>query len=91
MKRILARKPAEDGRAPEDPDVAKALVIAEFTRLVEEGAGVMVALESGALELRLATGAVFHLGETAITRIAWPPLPPSKRPKNSARNAGAVF
>jgi hypothetical protein len=70
MTQILAPKLAEDGGAPEDPDVAKTLVMAELARVVEEGAGVMVALESATLELRLATGEVFHLGERAITRIA---------------------
>ena len=70
MRQILAPKLVEDGGAPQDPDVAKTLVMAELARVVEEGAGVMVALESGTLELRLATGEVFHLGETAITRIA---------------------
>ena len=70
MTQILPPKLAEDGGAPEDTDLAKILVMAELARVVEEGAGVMVALESGTLELRLATGEVFHLGETAITRIA---------------------
>jgi hypothetical protein len=70
MTQILAPKLAEDGGAPVDPDMAKTLVMAELAHVVEEGAGVMVALEGGTLELRLATGEVFHLGETAITRIA---------------------
>lgn len=70
MTQIFARKLAENGGAPEDSDLAKMLVMAELARVVEEGAGVMVALEAGTLELRLATGEVFHLGETAIKRIA---------------------
>jgi hypothetical protein len=68
MRRIFP--PTGNGRAPEDPDVAKTLVMAELARVVEEGAAVMVTLESGTLELRLATGEVFHLGERAITRVA---------------------
>ena len=50
--------------------MAKTLVMAELARILEEGAAVMVTLKSGTLELRLATGEVFHLGETAITRVA---------------------
>jgi hypothetical protein len=70
MRLILISNLASEGGTLEDPDVAKTLVKAELTRIVEEGAGVMVALDSGTLELRLASGEVFHLGETAITRIA---------------------
>jgi hypothetical protein len=70
MTLILISNLADEGGTLEDPDVAKALVMAELVRIVEEGAGVMVALDSGTLELRLASGEVFQLGETAITRIA---------------------
>jgi hypothetical protein len=69
MRRILPPR-GNGGGAPEDPDVAKTLVMAELARIVEEGAAVMVTLNSGTLELRLATGEVFHLDETAITRVA---------------------
>ena len=58
------------GGALENPDVAKALVMAELARMVEEGAAVIATLESGTIELRLVTGEVFRLGETAVTRIA---------------------
>ena len=58
------------GGALEDPDVAKALVMAELARIVDEGAAVIATLESGTIELRLVTGEVFRLGETAVTRIA---------------------
>jgi hypothetical protein len=44
--------------------------MAELARIVEEGAAVIATLESGTIELRLATGEVFRLGETAVTRIA---------------------
>ena len=56
--------------APENPDVAKALVMAELVRIVEEGAAVIATLESGTIELRLATGEVFHLGDKVVTRVA---------------------
>jgi hypothetical protein len=70
MTLIFAPKPATVGDALEDLDVAKALVTAEFDRMVEEGRAAMITLEAGTLELRLATGEIFHLGETAITRVA---------------------
>jgi len=70
MTLILASNLVEDGSAPNDPDVAKTLVMAELARIVEEGDAVIVTLESGTLGLRLATGEVFLLGEKAVTRIA---------------------
>ena len=54
----------------EHPDVAKALVMAALARIVEKGDAVIATLESGTLELRLATGEIFHLGEGILTRIA---------------------
>jgi hypothetical protein len=60
---------AERGR-PDDPNVAKGLVMAELARIVEEGGAVLATLESGALEVRLATGEIYHLGEETVTRIA---------------------
>ena len=44
--------------------------MAELARIVEEGAAVIATLESGTIELRLATGEVFRFGETAVTRMA---------------------
>jgi hypothetical protein len=70
MTLILALNLAEHGGAPESPDAAKAFVLTALGRIVEEGGAVIVTLESGGLELRLATGEVFHLGEKAVTRIA---------------------
>lgn len=70
MTYLLASKLAEDGAAPEDSDAAKASVLAEFAQIVGEGGARLAQLESGTLELRLATGEVFHLGEEKITRIA---------------------
>ena len=70
MTLMLASNLLEDGSGSDDPDVAKALVMAELARIVEEGGAVIVMLESGTLELRLATGEVFLFGEKAVTRIA---------------------
>ena len=53
-----------------NPVVAKAVVMVALARIVDEGGGVIATLESGALELRLATGEIFHLGEGMVTRIA---------------------
>jgi len=52
------------------PDPAKLLVMAELARLVEDGGATMRTLKPGLRELRLSTGEVFHLGSTAVTRIA---------------------
>ena len=60
----------ENRDEPLTPDAAKALVLTEVDRLVVSGLAVIVMLEAGALELRLSTGEVFHLGEEAITRVA---------------------
>jgi hypothetical protein len=51
-------------------DVVKALVMAGLARIVADCGATMAALESGALELRLATGEIFHLGEATVTRVA---------------------
>ena len=67
---ILALDRGEQAARPEDADVAKAIVMAEFARLVERGVALIITLESGTRKLRLATGEVFHLGEETITRIA---------------------
>jgi hypothetical protein len=58
---------AESAR-PCDANVAKAIVMAEIARIVEEGHAVITLLASGTLELRFTTGEVFHLGEEMITR-----------------------
>jgi hypothetical protein len=70
MTLILNSNVADEESALENADVAKALVLAELARIVEEGAAVIATLESGTIQLRLATGEVFRLGETAVTRIA---------------------
>ena len=70
MKRITIANRSDEENRPDDPDADKALVMAEFARLVDENGAVMSTLEGGTLELRLATGEVFHLEEEAVTRIA---------------------
>jgi hypothetical protein len=70
MTLIRILDPAADGGRREDSNVAKALVMAEIARIVEGGHALLGMLESGTLELRLATGEIFHLGEDAVTRIA---------------------
>ena len=44
--------------------------MAELARIVAEGGVAIAGLESGALELRLATGEIFHLGEATVARVA---------------------
>ena len=70
MTLIPTLNPPADGRRPEQPDVAKALVMAEIAGIVVEGGAIITTLGSGTLELRLATGEIFHLGEGTVTRIA---------------------
>ena len=70
MTLILNSNLVDKGDAPENPGVAKALVMAQLARIVEEGAARIATLESGTIELRLATGEVFHLGDKVVTRIA---------------------
>lgn len=70
MTVTLALNMAKDGDGPEEPDPAKALVMAELARIVAEGGATILTLKSGTRELRLATGEIFHLGENSATRIA---------------------
>ena len=70
MTLILNSNVADEESALENAVVAKALVMAELARIVEEGAAVIATLESGTIELRLATGEVFRLDDKALTRIA---------------------
>jgi hypothetical protein len=51
-------------------DVEKALVMAAVAPAVAAGGAAIVTLESGAIELRVATGEVFLLGDEAVTRVA---------------------
>lgn len=51
-------------------DRAKALVIAHIGRLVRDGHASCLLSDNGDVELRLATGEVFLLGSTTMTRIA---------------------
>jgi hypothetical protein len=70
MTFIPALNSGEEQAQSGDADVRKAIVMAEITRLVDDGDAVLAPLESGRLELRLATGEVFHLGEGSVTRVA---------------------
>ena len=57
----------------EDCDVenpAMARVIAELVHIVGKSRGSMTRLDSGVMELRLATGEIFHLGQKTVTRVA---------------------
>lgn len=51
-------------------DPAKAAVMAHFGRLVGAGLAEWHLLGSGDVEVRLASGEVFHLGDDTVTRIA---------------------
>jgi hypothetical protein len=62
---IPVLNPDEDTARPGN---AKAIVMAEVTRIVEEGHAAIAILESGTLELRLVTGEIFHLNEETVTR-----------------------
>ena len=70
MTFILAVNPGKQAVRTGDADVAKAIVMTEIARLVEDGHASVARLETGRLELRLTTGEIFHLGEEAVTRIA---------------------
>jgi hypothetical protein len=49
---------------------AMALVVAELVHIVGESRGSMKRLDSGVMELRLASGEIFHLGKETVTRVA---------------------
>jgi hypothetical protein len=70
MTFIPAANLSNDENWPDDGNAAKALFMTEVARIVDEGDGMLTRLESGMLELRLATGQVFHLGEHSVTRLA---------------------
>lgn len=69
MSFIPAAHLLDDDDWPEDGDAAKDLFMTEVARIVDEGDAMLTRLESGVLELRLATGQIFHLGEHSVTRI----------------------
>ena len=70
MTLIRTRDLAADGGRLDDPNPARELVLAEIARVAEACGAVLARLDSGALELRLVTGEIFHFGEDAVTRIA---------------------
>jgi hypothetical protein len=69
MMFILAASQLEDRSWSEELDAAKALFMTEVAHIVDDGRGELTRLESGTLELRLATGEIFHLGKQSVTRI----------------------
>ena len=66
---FFAWNSADDGRSPEAADPAKAFVMAEIARLVEDGSASIVTLNSGGVELHLAAGEAFRLGHKTVTRV----------------------
>jgi hypothetical protein len=70
MMLIPALKPDEDGARRGDAAEVKTIVMAGVARIVEDGHAVIATLESGTLELRFATGGIFHLDAETVTRIA---------------------
>ncbi len=66
---ILTTALSGGAEQPAAPPGAEAMIVAVIARMVALGGARMIALESGARELRLATGEVFHLGHTSITRV----------------------
>jgi hypothetical protein len=61
---------ADEGGCRRHQEMARALVMVEIARIVAESNAAKVGLELGALELRLATDEIFHLGEATVTRVA---------------------
>jgi hypothetical protein len=70
MMCVPAPCPLEDRRWPRDVDAAKAMFMTEVARIVADGRGDITKRNSVTIELRLATGEIFHLGEQSVTRIA---------------------
>lgn len=52
------------------PDLEKALVMIAVAHAAEADRAAIIVLEPGTIELRLATGEIFHLSERTVTRIA---------------------
>lgn len=67
---IRAVDRGKDRASPGDADVVKAIIMAKLPHIVSKGGAVAETLESGIVELRFATGEIFHLGEKTVTRIA---------------------
>jgi len=70
MANPSAVKLSRDRDEPLDPDVAKALVLAEVARLVAAGHATLIPSEAGAPALRFASGEIFRLGEETVARVA---------------------
>jgi hypothetical protein len=70
MTLVPPRLTEQKARGDDAPDLARALVMAAVARAVAADRAATVALEPGTVELRLATGEIFHLSERTVTRIA---------------------
>ena len=70
MTFILAVNPRKEAARSGDADTSKAIVMAAIAILVEDGHASVTRPESGMLELRFATGEIFHFGKEAVTKIA---------------------
>ena len=66
--KLFSTDAMRDGELFADP--AKALVIASLSGLVSRGHAQWRSLRNGDVELRLATGEVFLLGDRSVTRTA---------------------
>jgi hypothetical protein len=51
-------------------NTSKVMIIAHFAELVRAGLAEWTRLDTGATEVRLGTGEVFVLGDTAVTRLS---------------------
>jgi hypothetical protein len=63
-------KPADEADWPEAYEVVKALAMAEFPHIVDDGGAAIIAVQSGTLEPCLATGEIFLLGKATVARLA---------------------
>jgi len=70
MMLVPALNPGEKGPRPGAAAAAKKIVMAGVARIVEDGHAAIRTLASGGLELRFATGEIYHLDEATVTRIA---------------------
>jgi hypothetical protein len=68
--RIVTLEPGERSTRPEDEEVAKAIVMTEIARMIHKGNAIITTLESSTVEVRFATGEIFHLHAETVTRIA---------------------
>jgi hypothetical protein len=68
-KEICSTAEAHGIRGKRCADPAKAAVMAYVERLARDGLACCSKLDSAVIELTLASGEVFHLGKTSVTRV----------------------